>query len=648
MSEGAGEQNRGCPDDLTLRRVVEAGRPAEEAASVREHLERCEACQSRLDGLFDAPQEFAALRGALGQAAPAEPEGAYRRGRGVSLGWSVCGEQIELGEGLRLPRPRSGRYLARLGDYDVISVLGRGGMGYVLKGFDEVLQRYVALKIIKPSLAVDPVARERFLREARAAARIDHPNVVRIYGAKTDEEPAFLAMQYVPGKSLSSLIATEAPLAMVRAARIAVDVLEALRCAHAEGLIHRDVKPANVLVDQGTKTAKVADFGLVRGIGDVMRRTEEGTVMGTPCYMSPEQTVGAHRLDGRSDLFSLGIVLFEMLTGLLPFPGEDQRRIMADIRDAPTPDPRTYNPTVSQRFADVVARALQKDPDDRFQSAAEFIEALRGLLAGSEQTTVSVSQGGRPPASERTPGSVAAGGTCQFPGCGSALRAEEAFVCGRCRGRMCVRHRDRELPACCTHCAEEVRGNAFDRRIEELSLDSEVKEILAHLSEISQAQPAFHARIWTERGRVGEPLSTRDVLTVPRSAKAIYYVGEQFTLHAQAQRDCHLTVLDVGTSGRVYVLLRNHPLRAGIAAALGGPDQHREWIVGGPPGVERIKALFTCRPLALPGPSEPFQPLVPQGMARDVLTRLKSVGTTLDRMPADSWTEATCQFIVET
>ena len=291
--------------------------------------------------------------------------------------------------GLCLALPTRPGCLARLGGFDVLSVLGEGGMGMVLKGHDERLQRDVALKVISPRWLYDQPVRQRFLGEARAAAKLKHPNIVTIYAVDEDGDMPFIVMEYIRGKSLALLIAEEGRLPPAVAARIAEQILAALGHAHREGIIHRDVKPGNVLLDDQNALVKLVDFGLARGVAEAARHTAAGATVGTPWYMSPEQVSGEQPLDPRSDLFSVGVVLFEMLVGTLPFPGQDVGQVLEQIRTGDTPDPCRINPAVPRQLAEIVRRALEKDRARRFQSAAEFAEALRPFLASAQSTTAS-------------------------------------------------------------------------------------------------------------------------------------------------------------------------------------------------------------------------------------------------------------------
>ena len=261
------------------------------------------------------------------------------------------------------------------GRYEIIRPLGDGGMAEVYLARDEVLGRDVALKILKEWLAEDEVFLERFRREARSAATLNHPNVVQVYDQRRSGEGRYyIVMEHVPGGTLKDRIANEGPLDPAEATRLASQVAEALRVAHEAGVVHRDVKSQNVLL-AANGDAKVADFGIAHA-AHTTTISEPGTVLGTARYMSPEQATGLAATP-RSDLYSLGVVLYETLTGGLPFEGEDA----ADVRDRhaaqPPPRPRDANPEVPEALDALVARLLAKDPEDRLRSAAELVEELR-------------------------------------------------------------------------------------------------------------------------------------------------------------------------------------------------------------------------------------------------------------------------------
>jgi WD40 repeat protein len=268
--------------------------------------------------------------------------------------------------------PEQAGEIGRLGPYAVLGVVGRGGMGVVLKAHDESLRRPVAIKVLAPQLAAAPSARERFLREARAAAAVRNEHVVAIHAVAEANGLPFLVMEYFPGTTLQERLERGGPLAVDEVVRVGREVAEGLATAHALGLVHRDVKPANILLEGGR--AKITDFGLARAAGDDAI-TCSGYVVGTPRYMSPEQAE-SRPVDGRSDLFSLGAVLYAACTGRAPFDGDGPLAVLRQVCERePTPI-RELNPAVPEWLAAVIARLMAKAPAERFQSAAEVAEVL--------------------------------------------------------------------------------------------------------------------------------------------------------------------------------------------------------------------------------------------------------------------------------
>src|SRR5215472_15670713 len=243
------------------------------------------------------------------------------------------------------------------GRYRVVSRLGAGGMADVFLAEDEQLGRKVALKLLYQRFADDPGFVERFRREAQAAAGLQHPNVVSVYDRGSFDGTYYIAMEYLEGRSLKQLIRQEAPLEPIRAIDIAVQILKAARFAHRRGVIHRDLKPHNVIVD-GADNAKVTDFGIARaGASDM---TETGSIMGTAQYLSPEQAQG-HAVSAGSDLYSVAVVLYEMLTARVPFDGESAVTIaLKHVSEAPVP-PSVINPSVPPELEQVVLWALNKN-----------------------------------------------------------------------------------------------------------------------------------------------------------------------------------------------------------------------------------------------------------------------------------------------
>ena len=275
--------------------------------------------------------------------------------------------------------------LGTLGQYEVIEVVGRGGMGIVLRAFDTKLNRVVAIKVMAPELAANPTAVKRFLREARAAAAVSHDHVVTIHAIHDAQRPPFIVMEFVDGQSLQDKIDRTGCLALEEILRIGMQTARGLAAAHEQGLVHRDIKPANILLENGVERVKLTDFGLARAVDDVSV-TQTGQIAGTPQFMSPEQAQG-HALDARSDLFSLGSVFYAMCTGRPPFRAETPLAMLRRVTDD---DPRSIcevNSDVPEWLEAIIFKLLAKDPAERFQSAEEVAELLNRHLAHLQHPT---------------------------------------------------------------------------------------------------------------------------------------------------------------------------------------------------------------------------------------------------------------------
>ncbi len=276
--------------------------------------------------------------------------------------------------------------LGRLGSYEVSGVVGAGGMGVVLKAFDRPLDRTVAIKVMAPHLATSGAARQRFSREARAAAAVIHPNVIAIYGVSTDTPLPYLVMPYVGGASLQKRLDTEGALPVADILRIGIQIASGLAAAHNQGLVHRDIKPANILLDQGVDRLVITDFGLARTVDDASV-TRTGVIAGTPQYMSPEQARG-EPVDARSDLFSFGSVLYTACTGRVPFRAESPYGVLRKITDNVPRPIRELNPQIPEWLCNIINRLHAKSAEDRFQSAEEISQLLTQCLAHLTQPTV--------------------------------------------------------------------------------------------------------------------------------------------------------------------------------------------------------------------------------------------------------------------
>jgi serine/threonine-protein kinase len=262
------------------------------------------------------------------------------------------------------------------GRYRLEEVIGRGGMSTVYRATDGVLQRTVAVKVMSAALAEgDPTHVARFEREARAAASLVHPGIVTVYDTGVDGDQRFIAMEYIDGESLATIIAREAPLDPDRAARIAAEAADALDAAHRAGLVHRDVKPGNVMVARDG-SVKVLDFGIAR-VADAASITRTASLIGTAAYMAPEHALGSP-VDARSDVYSLGCVLYAMLTAHPPFAGEVPAAVLHQQVNVDPRPPSEANPRVSSALDALVLQMLAKAPEDRPRSAAEVRDRLRG------------------------------------------------------------------------------------------------------------------------------------------------------------------------------------------------------------------------------------------------------------------------------
>lgn len=265
--------------------------------------------------------------------------------------------------------------------YEVIRKLGSGGMADVYLAHDRLLGREVALKVLSSRYAHDEQFVERFRREASSAAGLNHPNIVQIYDRGEAEGTYYIAMEYLEGRSLKEIILKYAPLSPDLVVSVSFQILEALRFAHRRDVIHRDIKPQNIIVDNDGRV-KVTDFGIARA-GSASTMTEAGSILGTAHYLSPEQAQG-QPVEAASDLYSLGVVMYEMVTGKLPFDGDNPVAIaMRHVHDAPVP-PRNIVPDVPANLEAVILRALGKKPTDRYLTAQAFLDDLRKVQQGQE------------------------------------------------------------------------------------------------------------------------------------------------------------------------------------------------------------------------------------------------------------------------
>jgi len=262
--------------------------------------------------------------------------------------------------------------------YKILEKRGEGGMGVLYKAHDERLDRIVALKTLHADLVSDPVFREKLGREAKSLARLNHTNIVTIYQYLIHESHHFIVMEYVEGRTVSEILGDWGPYSFPDAARIVLQILDAIGYAHKNGVVHRDIKPSNILINEAD-VVKVTDFGIAKLL-DAQQKTRTGQGAGSLFYMAPEQ-IQHGDVDGRTDIYALGITLFEMLTGTVPFTAESEFLVMKKhIEEEPQP-PSSFNPAISRVQDELVLHAMKKKPDDRFASADEFATTLRDVMS---------------------------------------------------------------------------------------------------------------------------------------------------------------------------------------------------------------------------------------------------------------------------
>ncbi len=370
---------RHCPEREELRQLLDGSLSGERQEECTQHMDSCECCQAKLEEIATEGSNLSQVVEHLHVAVPDTN----------SAIWPALKELDNVYQETFVPRPTPRRgtpaldflqpptdpaYLGRLAQFDVMRIIGRGGMGIVLEAFDSRLQRHVAIKVLDPELAGDELSRQRFCREARAAASITHENVVAVHQVERDggDGLPYLVMQLISGETLEERLTRVKKMRVREIVRIGLQASQGLAASHAQGLIHRDIKPGNILLEPPNDRVKLTDFGLARVIDDV-KLTRTGFVTGTPLYMAPEQAEG-EEADPRSDLFSLGAILYEMSVGQPPFKGNSALAILRQIAETKPQPIRELNPAIPSWLADTIEQLLEKKPERRIQSAALLAE----------------------------------------------------------------------------------------------------------------------------------------------------------------------------------------------------------------------------------------------------------------------------------
>jgi len=350
-----------------------------EYATAQEHLEDCESCRKRVEETIGPEQWWGDVQSVLRESQGNSLAGGREPSGNAFYDYTPGGSRRNANILDLLGPTDDPNMLGRIGSYEIVGLLGQGGMGAVFKGFDRSLNRFVAIKMLLPHLATSGAARKRFAREGQAVAAVVDDHVMAIHCVDEWQGVPYLVMTYSRGVSLQKRLNDKGPLEVREILRIGMQAAKGLAAAHAQGIIHRDIKPANIFLDQNVERVQLMDFGLARAVDDASL-TRSGILAGTPQYMSPEQA-RAETVDHRSDLFSLGSVLYAMCTGHAPFRAESSYSVLRLITDKEPRPIREINPDIPEWLCAIIGKLMAKQPEDRFESAQEVAALLEGCLA---------------------------------------------------------------------------------------------------------------------------------------------------------------------------------------------------------------------------------------------------------------------------
>ena len=360
-------KSQSCLSFQVLDQIAQNEVSPNELLSIEEHVSECQYCREMLDGQYTSSQWSELIRPALSES---QMPGSSAADDGADHSSAI----------LKLLGPTDDpNMLGRIGNYEIVGVIGQGGMGAVFKGFDRSLNRFVAIKMLLPHLAASGAARKRFAREGQAVAAVVDDHVMAIHCVDAFQGIPYLVMTYSRGVSLQKRLNDNGPLDTREILRIGMQAAKGLAAAHAQGIVHRDIKPSNILLDQSVERVQLVDFGLARAVDDASL-TCSGTLAGTPQYMSPEQA-RAEAVDHRSDLFSLGSVLYAMCVGHAPFRAESSYSVLRLITDKEPRPIREVNAEIPEWLSAIIEKLMSKSPEDRYSSANKVAMLFEQCLA---------------------------------------------------------------------------------------------------------------------------------------------------------------------------------------------------------------------------------------------------------------------------